>query len=134
MVLDAPICFDACGSALMLTDDSVDWRVAYGSPVDGELQALASVGGGFQALLTTRPALPEQGDSLVAWSSEDGTDWVRQDAQPTLPAAVTWLDDVAVAVADDRLVVTAWGQLAPDGDNVSIALLGPRWRQLTDRG
>jgi hypothetical protein len=126
IVTDAPVCAGDCASALLLRDDVSDWRVAYGSPVDGELEALVSVGGHFQALLAVRDEDGEvDGDRLALWSSGDGTDWALEEAQPTLPATITWLDEVDVAVAGERLVVTTWGQSAPEGDNVSIALLSP---------
>jgi len=126
VVVDAPICLEGCASALLLTDDGERWRVAYGSPVDGELQALVSQDGRFRALLTSQEVNDERGTmSLVLWGSGDGANWALEKSQPTLPVTFSSLADVEMAVARDRLVVTASGETAPDGDIVSVALLSP---------
>ena len=125
LVVDAPICFDACGSAMLLTPDGTDWHVAYGSPVDGELKALTVQGGHFYALLAG-PGAPgdQEGDALALWASGDGTNWALEEAQPTLPVDGMWIYDADMAVAGDRLVVTVSG--TDDGDDlVSVALLSP---------
>ena len=125
LVIDAPICFDDCASALMVTDDVAEWSVAYGSPVDGDLRALASKGAGFQAILAVPDGQTKQhGYALTLWSSEDGTNWALERPQPRLPIVITWLDHVDIAAAGDRLVVTASGWAGPD-QLVSVALLSP---------
>lgn len=125
LLVDAPICFDTCGSALLLTPDGTDWQVAYGSPVDGELKAMTAAGGRFLALLAGPGAQgDEPGGTLALWSSGDGTDWTLEEAQPTLPLAGLWIHDVDMAVAGDHVVVTVSGDV--DGSElVSIALLSP---------
>ena len=125
LVVDAPICFDSCGSAMLLTPDGTAWHVAYGSPVDGQLKAMAAAGGRFLALLTG-PSVQgdESGDTLALWASGDGTDWTLEEAQPMLPVAGMWIRDADMAVAGDRVVVTVSGDV--DGSEfVSVALLSP---------
>ncbi len=125
LVVDAPICLDPCGSAMLLTPDGTEWHVAYGSPVDGQLKALTVQGGHFFALLVGPSAQGGQdGDLLALWASSDGTNWALEEAQPILPVAGMWIYDVDMAVAGDRLVVTVSG--TDDGDDlVSVALLSP---------
>jgi len=125
LVVGVPICLDDCASALLLSDDVADWSVAYGSPVDGDLRALAALGTGLQALLVVSDRRLEQhGYGLTLWSSGDGTNWAPEEAQPRLPVAITWLDHVAMAAAGDRLVVTASGWSGSD-ELASVALLSP---------
>jgi hypothetical protein len=125
LVVDAPICMDTCGSALLLSPGGAGWQVAYGSPVGGELRAMASQGGRLVALLSV-PATEGPGDTLALWASTTGTDWALDAAQPTLPAGGMWLHDVDMAVAGDRLVVTASGDATGDeGAPVSMVLLSP---------
>jgi hypothetical protein len=85
---------------------------------------MVTAGGHYYALVAT-PGLSHEGRAgLALWASGDGTNWALEESQPTLPAMGMWLDEVDVAAAGDRLVVTAWGQ-APEGDTTSIALLSP---------
>jgi len=125
LVVDAPICFDSCGSALLLSPDGTDWQVAYGSPVGGELWAMLAANGHYYALVEAPGTVPQGPATLALWSSGDGTDWALAATQPTLPVSGMSVDDATVAVAGDRLVVTAWGQGDPDGENTSVALLSP---------
>jgi hypothetical protein len=125
LVVDAPICFDPCGSAMLLTPDGSEWHVAYGSPVDGQLKALTVQGGHFFALLAGPSVQGDQdGEVLALWASGDGTNWALEEAQPILPVAGMWISDADMAVAGDRLIVTDSG--TDDGDDlVSVALLSP---------
>ncbi len=125
LVVDAPICLDPCGSAMLLTPDGSEWHVAYGSPVGGELKALTVQGGHFFALLAGPSAQGGQdGDLLALWASGDGADWALEEAQPILPVAGMWIYDVDMAVAGDRLILTVSGT-TDDSDLVSVALLSP---------
>ena len=125
IVADAPICWEGCPSAILVSDDGSAWRIAHGSPVDGELVAVTAAAGRFHALLKV-PDQDSGWQSLALWSSVDGTDWSLEEAQPTLPGGGMTFHDVDLAVAGDhRLVVTAAGESAPDGAFTSIALLGP---------
>jgi hypothetical protein len=126
VVVGAPICWD-CPSAMLVSDDATTWRVAYGSPVDGRLVAMTSAAGRFYALLDVSDPtnVPGHGESLALWSSDDGTQWRLDEAQPTLPVAVTSFYEVAMAVAGDRLVVTAAGETQAAPGFASVALLGP---------
>jgi hypothetical protein len=125
LLVDAPICFDTCGSAVLLSEGGADWQVAYGSPVGGELRAMTSQGGRFVALLSV-PETGGHGDTLALWTSDEGTDWTLDPAQPTLPAGGMWFHDVDMAVAGDRLVVTASGDsTGEDGSSSSVVLLSP---------
>lgn len=127
LVVEAPICFDRCGSAVLLSHDGESWQVPYGSPVGGELWALAAQGTRFAALLTVSDAgdaVP--GDSLAVWLSDDGSDWVVDATHPLPPMDGILLFDAAMAVAGDRLVVTASGEsAAEDGAAVSMVLVSP---------
>ena len=108
----------------MLASDAGDWRVAYGSPVGGELVAMTSVEGRFHALLAGDD--PTSGlRSLALWSSDDGEDWRPAETQPSLPMGVASFHDVDMAVADDRLIVTAAGETLSDEGFASFALLSP---------
>lgn len=122
LLLGAPICHDGCADALLWADDGTSLRVAYGSPVDGQLEGLVAQAGRFRALL----AAEGEGASsqLALWVSGDGTNWTREDAQPELPVSVRF-HDVDMAIAGERLVVTVSGEAAPDGDFISLALLSP---------
>jgi len=109
---------------MLLTPDGIDWRVAYGSPVGGELKDLTAQGGHFRALLagpTTRPG--EDGESLALWASADGTDWALEETQPTLPVDGMRILQADMAVSGDRLIVTASGDAG--GELASIVLLSP---------
>lgn len=125
LLVDAPICFDTCGSAMLLAPDGTDWQVAYGSPVDGQVKALTAEGGRFLALVAGPSTQgDERGDTLALWASADGTDWRLEETQPTLPVAGLWIHTADMAVAGDRLVVIISGDV--DGSEfVSVALLSP---------
>ena len=123
-VVGAPICLSDCPSATLVSDDGGDWRVAYGSPVGGELVALTSAAGRFYALLAVND--PTSGRrSLALWSSDDGEDWRPAAAQPSLPEGLASLYYVDMEAADDRLVVTAAGERVSDEGFASVALLSP---------
>jgi hypothetical protein len=123
VVVGAPICLTACPSA-MLASDAGDWRVAYGSPVGGELVAMTSLAGRFYALLAGED--PTSGrPSLALWSSDDGEDWRLASAQPSMPEVVASLYEVDLATVDGRLIVTASGEAVSDEGFTSVALLSP---------
>ena len=126
IVVGAPICWD-CAPAMLVSDDATTWRVGYGSPVDGRLAAMTSAAGRFYALLVVSDATNGQrgGESLALWSSDDGTQWRLDEAQPSLPISVTSFHEVDMAVAGDRLVVTAAGETEDATGFASVALLGP---------
>jgi hypothetical protein len=126
IVVGAPICWD-CPPAMLVSDDLTTWRVGYGSPVDGRLVAMTSAGGRFYALLVVTDVANGQrtGESLALWSSDDGTQWRLDETQPSLPVAVTSFHEVAMAVAGDRLVVTAAAETEAAPGFASVALLGP---------
>jgi hypothetical protein len=125
IVTDAPICYgDGCSSAILASDDTMDWDVAYGSPVNGDLRALVAADGRFFALLMT-PSSDEGSSSLRLWISDDGSDWSLASAQPTLPIELGYAHHVAMVSTGDRLLVTVSGETEPDGDLSSMALLSP---------
>jgi hypothetical protein len=124
VLTDAPICYDDCASAILLSDDARTWSVAYGSPVSGTLQAISAAGARFHALLAS-PG-PEGGlSTLVLWLSDDGEQWRIAKAQPMLFSDAMSFHHVAMTVAGDRLLVVASGEMGPQGDLGSIALLSP---------
>ena len=110
---------------MLVSDDAATWRVAYGSPVDGRLVALASVAGRFYALLVGSSAGGVGGESLAVWSSDDGTQWRLDDEQPAVPVEATWFHDIAMIPAGDRLLIVAGGETSGVAGFASIALLGP---------
>jgi hypothetical protein len=124
-VIDAPICFEACGSALLLSPDGSAWQVAYGSPVGGKLWAMTTEGGHFYALVAVPATLPEGPAGLSLWASGDGTNWALEQSQPTMPLGPMWLGNVDMAVFGDRLVVIASALEGVDVPGGSIALLSP---------
>ena len=125
-VVGTPICWD-CPPAMLISDDLSTWRVGYGSPVDGRLAAMTSAAGRFHAVLIVPGAT--DGDrttfTLAVWSSDDGTQWKLEEEQPVLPVPVTSFHAVDMAVAGDRLVVSAAGETDDTSGFASVALLGP---------
>jgi hypothetical protein len=86
--------------------------------------ALAAAEGRFFGVVVT-PGPDEGLSTLVLWLSDNGADWRLATAQPMLPADAMYVHHVAIAVAGDRLLLTASGEMAPVGDLGSIALLSP---------
>jgi len=125
LVVVAPVCWDDCSSTLLLSAGGSRWDTAYGSPVGGEIKALASMGGKFYALVAVPETFPQGPATLALWSSVDGTDWAREQVQPSMPLGAMWLHDVDLAVQGDRLLVTASGTEGPDETSGSVALLSP---------
>jgi hypothetical protein len=85
---------------------------------------LAAAGGRLFAVLAT-PGPDEGRSTLVFWLSDDGDDWRLANAQPMLPSEGIYFHHVDMSVAGDRLLVTASGEMEPDGDIGSFALLSP---------
>ena len=125
LIVAAPVCWDDCSSTLLLSDDGSRWDVAYGSPVGGEVKALASMGGRFYALVAVPETFSLGPATLALWSSGEGTEWALEEWQPPMPLGAMWLHAVDLAVLGDRLLVTASGTEGPDETSGSIALLSP---------
>lgn len=125
LIVAAPACWDDCASTLLMTAGESSWDVSYGSPVGGEVKALASVGGHFYALVAVPETFPEGPVNLALWSSGVGSDWALEEWQPRMPLGAMWLHDVDLAVMGDHLLVTASGTEGPDETSGSVALLSP---------
>ncbi len=130
VVVSTPVCWDACSSALLLSAGGSRWDVAYGSPVGGEVEALASMDGRFYAVVAVPETFAQGPATLALWSSIDGADWALEEAQPPMPLGAMWLHDVDLVVLGDRLLVTASGTGGCDEEGCdvlggSIALLSP---------
>ena len=120
----APICPD-CPAAVLVSDDASTWRVAYGSPVEGRLEALTSVAGRFYALLVGTDPVDGKGESLAVWSSDDGTEWRLDDEQPTVPFEAASFHDIDMIPAGNRLLIVAGAETSRAPGFASVAMIGP---------
>jgi hypothetical protein len=125
LIVAAPVCWDDCSSTLLTSADGSAWDVAYGSPVGGEVKALASMGGRFYALVASPVVFPQGPAILVLWSSGDGTDWTLEEWYPSMPLGPMWLHAVDMAVLGDRLLLTASGTEGLGEAGGSVAILSP---------
>jgi hypothetical protein len=122
IIVDAPICRVGCASGLLLGPvDAGPWRVAYGSPVDGDLRVLLTTDRGPEAILSIQT--PTSGDRLALWSSADGTRWTLEASQPELPLEGIAVRSVVAALAEGRLVVIASGETDAAEDLVAAVLV-----------
>lgn len=125
LAVAAPICWGDCSSAILRSADGTRWEVAYGSPVGGEIKALASMRGRLYAVVAVPETFPQGPATLALWSSSDGTEWTFTEAQPPMPLGAMWLNDVDMVALGDRLLVTASGTEGLDELGGSVTLLSP---------